>query len=254
MNIHRYVNGRKKPKGHVTIQLETAKQLLPKSVSTIPGQKVCNQCWKDIQMMLRDTAENQSMPLSDESSETFDYSDTEENECSLNVSLQSCGVSPFKSKGLRATQRSVHADKKIDKVTANLRSAFESKGIAIPPKPSNCDVNYCDSNSAAKDDLDALMQALKIKYADASSFADKVCLLTLKPDSWTINQTVDFFQNGTTKHMVRTAKKLKGTSGLLSRPIRKTRMDKIKAETLQAVKDFFTMMKIPGSCQEKKTM
>ena len=157
LNIHRYVNGRKKPKGHVTIQLETAKQLLPKSVSTIPGLKVCNQCWKDIQMMLRDTAENQSMPLSDESSETFDYSDTEENECSLNVSLQSCGVSPFKSKGLRATQRSVHADKKIDKVTANLRSAFESKGIAIPPKPSNCDVNDCDSNSAAKDDLDALM-------------------------------------------------------------------------------------------------
>ena len=241
-NAHSNAAGKKKAKGHMTIQLEIAKQLLlttPVSTTIIPGNKVCNKCWQDIQAVLSNPAGNVSLPLSDQSSDDFQSPD-EEYDSSLNASLQSCGVSPFKSKGLRPSQKSTSANKKMERVTAHLHAAFEEQGVTLPPtNPLSCNLDDCRAKSAAKDDQDALMQGLRIKFEEATSFADKVSLLTLKPDSWTHNQTISFFQNGITKHMIRTAKKLKETSGLLSRPTRKTRSDKIKPETLQAAKDFF---------------
>ena len=61
----------------------------------------------------------------------------------------------------------------------------------------------------------------------------------MKPESWTIGQTVDFFGNGTTRHMVRVAKKLRAEHGILAKPTRKTRRDKIKPEIIQAAIDFY---------------
>ena len=91
-------------------------------------------------------------------------------------------------------------------------------------------------NGIAKSDL---MEAVKLKLACSSCFAEKVSLLTMKPKSWTYVETMNFFGNGVVRHMIRAANKVRGEQGILERPKRKTRKDKTKPETIQTAIKFY---------------
>ena len=65
------------------------------------------------------------------------------------------------------------------------------------------------------------MFELKTKFQQTTSLNEKIQILTLKPKSWTIEQTVKFF-NATT-YQVRTVMTVKKNKGVLSKPNRSVR-------------------------------
>ena len=94
--------------------------------------------------------------------------------------------------------------------------AFFTKGV---------DIAICCTPSITRrtdeKDFDQLMFELKTKFQQTTSLNEKIQILTLNPKSWTIEQTVKFF-NATT-YQVRTAMTLKKNEGVLSKPKRSVR-------------------------------
>ena len=80
------------------------------------------------------------------------------------------------------------------------------------------------------------MLELKTKFLHTTSLNEKIQILTLKPQSWTLDQTVRFF-NATT-YQVKTAKTLKKDEGVLSKPKRLARKG-IDEETIHNVILFY---------------
>ena len=80
---------------------------------------------------------------------------------------------------------------------------------------------------------------MRKKIQCTSSDFEKKQVLTLVPDSWTIEQTLDFFgENYITKWLIREAKKLKSESGVLSTPgVKKGRP--ISEEVKKLVTNFY---------------
>ena len=131
----------------------------------------------------------------------------------LDDSIAACGVSPSKSSAKSKCQKLFHANKKTEKVKQKLEKAFSTKGVNIAtcfPPPA--------TRSNDEKDFDLLMLELKTKFLQATSLNEKIQILKLMPHSWTIHQTVKFF-NATT-YQVRTAMTLKKDEGLLSKPKR----------------------------------
>ena len=87
--------------------------------------------------------------------------------------------------------------------------------LSFEDKPSTND------NETAFEDLNKLMNELRTKFHSLNSHADKVQILTLKPTSWTIEKTADFFQ--CTTYIVRQATALKLQHGVLAKSTRVTR-------------------------------
>ena len=82
------------------------------------------------------------------------------------------------------------------------------------------------------------MEEIKVKMADVSTHSDKIMLLTLKPQSWSIKQTAAYF--GESKYLVKQAMKQKQSYGILSKPIipgRNKISDHTKAAVLSLYKD-----------------
>ena len=48
-----------------------------------------------------------------------------------------------------------------------------------------------------KENINQIMIELKQKFLQSNSFSEKVQLLTLKPHSWTIKKTVNYFETTT---------------------------------------------------------
>ena len=112
--------------------------------------------------------------------------------------------------------KSFFADKKMKKITQKLEKIFYTKGVNIatcspPPSTRTNDEKY----------FDQLILELKTKCLQTTSLNEKIQILTLKPQSWTVDQTVKFF-NATT-YQVRTAMTLKKNEGVLSKPKRLAR-------------------------------
>ena len=89
------------------------------------------------------------------------------------------------------------------------------------------------------EDFQKLFEDLRKKIQCTSSDFEKKQVLTLVPDSWTIEQTLDFFgENYVTKWLIREAKKLKSESGVLSTPgVKKGRP--ISEEVKKLVTNFY---------------
>ena len=157
-----------------------------------------------------------SSSLSEDATEFSESSSAENNSTLLDNSLAACGISPFKSSGKSKRQELFYANKKIEKITQKLANGFSTKGVNIAtcfPPPA--------TRSNDEKDFDQLMLELKAKFLQTASLNEKTEILTLKPQSWTIDQTVKFF-NATT-YQVRTAMTLKKDKGVLSKPKRLAR-------------------------------
>ena len=80
------------------------------------------------------------------------------------------------------------------------------------------------------------MNELKSEF-QSSFYQEKIQILTLQPDFWTIEKISTFFD--ATKHAVKKAISLKKGEGILSMPKRAKRQG-ISDEDLQVVTNFFT--------------
>ena len=157
-----------------------------------------------------------SSRITEDATKFSESSSAESNSTLLDDSPAANRVSSFKSSGKSKRQKLFHANKKTEKVTQKLEKVFSTKGVNIaacsqPPA----------TRSNDEKDFDQIMLESKTKFLQTTSLNEKIHILTLKTQSWTIHQTVKFF-NATT-YQVRTAMTLKKDEGVLSKPKRLAR-------------------------------
>ena len=134
------------------------------------------------------------------------------------------GISPVTSShSLPKRQRILKGKKKLSNVARQLEKSYaslietEEENIGIQEKPSTTtdEINLMKKKA---NDQDLLMAAVKAKVCSAKSYKEKVImLLTLKPQSWSIKQTADYFWES--EYLVYQAIKQKESNGILSKSV-----------------------------------
>lgn len=84
--------------------------------------------------------------------------------------------------------------------------------------------------------IDTLIEEIRSQMAEAS-YANKIQLISIVPNSWTIQKTAESLNVST--HMVRKARDLKKQFGILSNIPKKTSGQKLTCETIALVRSFF---------------
>ena len=235
------------PKGQHSVKLKMAEQLLSENYNVVPGKKLCCNCWEKALSLLNQNVDDNTLKTSTDGciSAESEHSEFDE-EDNLDASFAACGISPFKSKGKTKKQKLSHAASKIGQVAKVLEFAFQKKGIDIPSTSNSMPSRSC----AAENDIHDLMLNVKKKLENLTKFSDKVQLLTLKPNSWGVEETCNFFN--VTKHAVRTASQLKEEKGILAKLTRKTRNDKINEKMIEKVTSFFLEDEVSRQLPGKK--
>ena len=229
--LHNSTKKRKQRQGQYSITVALAQQL-ETFFELIPGQKLCKQCWDYTKTYANDeTSDKHEYPSESSSNEAEQIAAS-----SLDDSLAACGVSPFKTKGKSNRQKIFQAHKKIQKVTKNLETVFSLKGIDLPEAACTSEVGSTSTSAKTEDDLIILMHQLKEKFTQSNSYDDQIQILTLKPNSWSIEETMEFFE--ATSYQVRKALSLKKEKGILAKPKRNERQG-INQDTINIVKSFF---------------
>ena len=248
--LHYHSKKKKMRQGQYTITLEMACAHQNNSsleTALIPGQKLCKDCWLK-------TKCSQELIESSSCSESYESNCSDSSQCDqdlqdssiivMDTSLAACSVSPFKSKGKSHKQKEACAKRKVTQATKNLEAAFFSTGINL----STNSQPTSSKKSLAETDIDQMMKELKQKFLESSSYREKLQMLTLKPQSWTIQKTASYF--GTTLYLVKAAIKLKKENGILSAPKKNVRKG-VDEETLKKVADFYEndeyTREMPGS-------
>lgn len=172
----------------------------------------------------------------------------EDSNCSqydLNSSIQNLGCSPLKLVAQR--DRIGYGKRKLvqlTKITQNkMANALGVDAQVLNEKGDNSE-QCCDS----KQDLGRLMELVKLKF-DVSSVSEKLKLLTLVPDSWSIEKTQAYFS--TSQRSVKTARELKKSFGILAEPSKKEGKT-ISDEVKERVRLFYTCDEYSRMCPGKK--
>ena len=101
------------------------------------------------------------------------------------------GITSVKAQGIRIQDPVPYGKRKLSNIQRSVASKV-AKTLTIP----NCDaiLNPPEEKKCTEcKDLTVLMSQLKIKCSEASRL-EKVRLLTLVPDSWTIQKTAEEFE------------------------------------------------------------
>lgn len=89
-----------------------------------------------------------------------------------------------------------------------------------------------------EDDFREMLQQLKDKYSTASTYAEKIAVLSVLPKSWSASKIMKEFDIQSSRHLINTTKKLVSEQGILP-----TRLQKVghglSQEVLQKVKTFY---------------
>ena len=217
LNIH------KKPitKGHLfTITSEFARLH-----NLVPGKKLCYRC-KDTISGKPDTVEV------DADATDPDYLDISKKSTEdINQEILDISLSPIKDTKLSKDQIKRKVIDKAEKTKAKVLKIVDAEDH--DPNVAICEQN----NSRASNHLDAIMQAAKKKFQLERSYNEKVSLLTLAPDYWSIAKTVDFFE--TTEYMVQQARKLRSDKCILAERQTKVGTYSLSEEVKETVKSFY---------------
>ncbi|GBN07500.1 hypothetical protein AVEN_244878-1 [Araneus ventricosus] len=147
----------------------------------------------------------------------------------LNKSCEALDVSTIKVSKFSSKRKLHYMQTKVKK----LSKCVATKAAAV------IGVDNISNPSKTKDmtcpDCISMMQKLLNKFTNAS-LKEKIQILTLVPDSWTIQQTRIYFN--TTEHLVKKARKLKATGGVLSMPCDK-KGAKLSSETVEKIIAFY---------------
>ena len=171
-----------------------------------------------------------------------DYIDQEINRTTLPDSATLLGLSPVKAVGKR--DRTGYGKQKVKKI----------KKSVVGLVASACDIDenellYHDSPECSKcSDLDRLTELLKEKLK-MSSTQEKVKILTLAPESWSISKTCNEFD--VSEYLVMKARKLKNSKGILVEP-EKNKGNVLSDETKLKVLEIFESDEFSRMCPGKK--
>ncbi|XP_071950769.1 uncharacterized protein [Antedon mediterranea] len=122
-----------------------------------------------------------------------------------------------------------------------------SKVLNIPQE----ELSSSDQDKPCKKckDLDTLVGLLKEKCSKATTTKEKIILLTLAPPSWSIKKTVQEFQ--VSHYIVRTARELKKTNGILAVPAPK-KGKVLSPQVVQRVVEFYESDEYSRMCPGQK--
>ena len=151
----------------------------------------------------------------------------------IDSTLEKFGASPLKSfHAINKVQKPNLIKDKVEKLQEPLKKTFAEA----------LDVDFSevaelnDENAELANDMRRLLLNIKAQIDTAKEYKDKIQLLTLIPDSWTIQRAVDYF--GVTEYAVKKAVALRDTQGILAVPKIYSRQ-RISQETLTAVKNMY---------------
>ena len=146
------------------------------------------------------------------------------------------GCSPINLHAINKRQHFSYVQEKYCREsTALKRNLFSAAGMDITSQTDTAS----PANSTIKtkaEDFDILMNELQQKLKTANR-DEKLSLLTLKPSSWSIAKTEQFFS--VSYYNVKEAMKLKQTKGILSKPDPIQGKNSISEDTKKLVQDFF---------------
>ena len=170
----------------------------------------------------------------------------------LDEHFTAVGLTPIKAKKLKTQERASYAKRKLKqmhKQSKELVSASLNVPVSSISSPLK-EIHSCPAES----DLDHLLGELKKKLAGASK-AQKISLLTLSPESWSIAKTAREF--GVTEYIVRRSRQLKNEQGILP-DIVHAKGKPLKPQTVKDVEAFYNeddvSRMMPGSKDYKVSL
>ena len=198
-------------------------------VSVKPGQKLCYNCFKALRKFEKSQSEtegeSQQQPETESDPEEIDFSNQAENLSSedesalphdqevINRSFEDLGVSPLRATRISLQNKPSYAKRKY----SEFETAFSNKvARVLEVEPQQLSQAQPQAQQCSNcNDMDRLVELLKEKM-QVSSKQKQVQLLTLAPESWTIEKVVEEFKVSTYK--VKEARKLKKEFGILADP------------------------------------
>ena len=179
-----------------------------------PGQKLCVNCMKSYQEKLNFAESSDDDKNDGHTEEDPDYIDHGINRTVLIDSATLLGLSPIKAVGKQ--DRAGYGKQKVKK--------FKKSLVGLVASVSETDKNellHHDSPECSKySDIDRLTELLKDKLK-MNSTQEKVKILTLAPESWSISKTCNEFD--LSEYLVKKARKLKNSKGILAEAEKKER-------------------------------
>lgn len=228
-------------KGLNTVSLPFSKKYKQK-VELVPGTKICVSCRKAVYSTFLQDNEKVSN-LSDTDYEPDDFLSTNEVIAKLNESCELMECSPIKVRKRKFDERATYLENKADRI-ANRFQNMARKALNIESSSKNKE----SENKQKCNDCANLMCKLKEKFKK-SKIDDQIQILTLVPESWSILQTVNFFE--TSEYLVKKARKLLKEEGILYK-CKKRKGHTLSDEVIQKVKDFYYDDEISRVSSNKK--
>ena len=232
--------GRKRKGSLKVIDSENAEYLSQQLQKHIrPGQKLCPKCFMDVQKFIEKNSGESADSSVDDPHVTVTSTEAT---AAINTSLAESGFTPLKSVGTR--DKLSYAKRKIkeshESVRLQVASRFDIPVEDVEPGPSD-QCHKCK-------DLDSLIELMKAKLA-ISSRHEKIKVLTLTPESWTIDKTAAEFN--VSKYLVKRARALKKNHGILAEPAKKAGRE-ISTDTKTKITNFYEDDEVSRLCPGKK--
>ena len=195
----------------ISISLHT--EAKEKEIFLIPGKKLCPNCRAKIGEMLK------LCDIESEKDDSFIKEVEQFNACrdELTDCFSTIGITPFKTHSQPLHARISYSKAKINKA---MDTITEKVALTL-----NIDKDNLESSNEKtllpeiieKANLfDNLMELIKDKISCTSSNSEKIKLLTLVPASWTISQTMNYFN--VSQYAAKSARKLFQDKGILATP------------------------------------
>ena len=194
-------------KGGHKISLELASKLSEQDYDCIAGWQLCSNCYgkakvdkSDDDMSDTESCRNDlnSIAMDLEISEVESAASKSESRGSINESLEAIGFSPIKTQSMPKHRRISYANAKLDRAVGTFKQSFAT---AVGINESDLVLNRKDTaDKSVKElekkasDLDKITEEMQEKLTVGTlTYREKVQILTLIPESWTIKYASNYF-------------------------------------------------------------
>jgi len=201
------------------------------SLNLKPGQKLCRNCFLE-------PAHQSETEISD-----TDYQPPVDRNA-MESTLAELSCSPFDIAKLSNRDKVPYAKRKYRQINSAAKEKVARMLSLSAETLSSNEEAPCEGCK----DLDTLVTLLKEKCS-TSTKQEQISLLTLAPASWTIAKCVEQFN--VSSHIVKRARKLKGSQGILSKPVPKKGKE-LMAATKEEVVKFYECDDNSRICPGKK--
>lgn len=228
--------------------MEQAQLLSDQTGKTIlPGEQVCITCKKqlfssheleDIPAPVQVPEVHQDKEFTEPVTHTAD---------TLNTSLSQLDCSPLKLHEIKKSSRVSYGKRKLKEISDKVGESV-AKVLDVPVGNLFESKRHCPDKCKACDDMNDLVSGLKAKIPH-STRNEKLKLLTLAPQSWSIDTVVKEF--GVTHYLAKKARNLKKTKGLLADPERKLGHG-LPDDEVKLIEDFYQDDEFSRQCPGQK--